>query len=223
MHTNNIPPDKEPIRELLEIMARLRAPGGCPWDREQDHQSLRMHAIEEVYELLDAIEAQDDEEMMEELGDLLLQIVFHSQLAKERKAFDFNDVCDRIVTKMIRRHPHVFGNAEVDSVEGVWSQWDEIKKKEKEGTTRERTSVFDGIPKHLPALMRTKELIKNGKKAGIGSDPSTFTGPGKALFARQLFALVEYAQSQDWCAETLLREECARVEVQWRKEEKSQE
>ena len=94
------------IKDLLKVMARLRSPTGCPWDREQDHKSLRFHAVEEVYELMDAIEAGDDHEMLEELGDLLLQIVFHCQLAKERGAFDFDQVARHITDKLIRRHPH---------------------------------------------------------------------------------------------------------------------
>src|SRR4249920_683327 len=99
---------KTPIDELLRVMARLRSPGGCPWDQEQDHRTLRWHAVEEVYELMDAIEAGDDHEMAEELGDLLLQVVFHCQLARERRAFDFERVCRLLVEKLVRRHPHVF-------------------------------------------------------------------------------------------------------------------
>src|SRR5216117_605573 len=99
----------KPIDELLGVMAKLRSPEGCPWDREQDHMTLRFHAVEEVYELMDAIEAHDDHEMLEELGDLLLQIVFHCQLAKERGAFNFEKVARMISEKLIRRHPHVFG------------------------------------------------------------------------------------------------------------------
>src|SRR5215510_213085 len=105
------------LKDLLVIMARLRSPAGCPWDREQDHMSLRRHAVEEVYELIDAIEAGDDHEMMEELGDLLLQVVFHCQLARERKAFDFEKVGRVLVDKLIRRHPHVFGTTKVKNVD----------------------------------------------------------------------------------------------------------
>src|SRR5512136_2468945 len=101
------------IFDLLKVMARLRSPRGCPWDQEQDHLSLRFHAVEEVYELLDAIETGDDLEMMEELGDLLMQVVFHCQLARERKAFDFDKVAQNLADKLIRRHPHVFGDAQV--------------------------------------------------------------------------------------------------------------
>src|SRR3954464_13106383 len=105
------------IEELIGIMARLRGPGGCPWDREQTHQSLKWHAVEEVYELMEAIESGDDDELEEELGDLLLQVVFHCQLARERGAFDFETVARRISDKLIRRHPHVFGNVRVKNVD----------------------------------------------------------------------------------------------------------
>src|SRR5579863_2339388 len=104
---------KKAIEELIEVMATLRSPSGCPWDREQDHRSLRWHAVEEVYELMDAIDAGDDHEMAEELGDLLLQVVFHCQLAQERGAFDFERVARHIAEKLVRRHPHVFGEVKV--------------------------------------------------------------------------------------------------------------
>src|SRR4029078_7363066 len=108
------------ISDLLKVMARLRSPTGCPWDREQDHMTLRFHAVEEVYELIDSIEAGDDHEMSEELGDLLLQVVFHCQLASERGAFDFERVARNITDKLIRRHPHVFGETQVKNVDEVW-------------------------------------------------------------------------------------------------------
>ena len=114
-------------------MAKLRSPKGCPWDREQTHMSLRRHAIEEVYELIDAIEARDDHEMAEELGDLLLQVVFHCQLARERGAFDFEKVCADLVEKLIRRHPHVFGKTKVKNVDEVWANWEKIKRRKNTG------------------------------------------------------------------------------------------
>src|ERR1700690_1201271 len=156
------------VEELLKIMARLRSPRGCPWDREQSHLSLRRHAIEEVYELIDAIEARDDHEMAEELGDLLLQVVFHCQLARERGAFDFEKVTRHLVDKLIRRHPHVFGKTKVKNVDEVWANWEKIKRAEKLGTHRERKSAFDGIPKHLPALLRAEKLVKKAKKVFAG-------------------------------------------------------
>jgi MazG family protein len=155
------------IDDLLQVMARLRAPDGCPWDREQDHMTLRFHAVEEVYELLDAIEAGDDHEMLEELGDLLLQVVFHSQLARERDVFDFDKVARNMVEKLIRRHPHVFGDVKVKDVDEVWANWEKIKRAEKHGTKHERPSALDGIPKHLPALLRAEQLVKKARKAKL--------------------------------------------------------
>src|SRR5262245_41206787 len=140
------------IKDLLAVMAALRSPEGCPWDKEQTHMTLRLHAVEEVYELIDAIEAGDDHEMLDELGDLLMQVGFHCQLARERGAFDFEAVARTMTEKLLRRHPHVFGNADAKTVDAVWAQWDQIKKAEKQGTHRERNSALDGIPKHLPAL-----------------------------------------------------------------------
>ena len=156
-----------PIRQLLELMAALRAPDGCPWDREQDHQTLRWHAVEEVYELLDAIENDDDHEIAEELGDLLLQVVFHAQLARERGAFDFDALTQRLVDKLVRRHPHVFGDVKVRDVDQVWANWEQIKRAEKAGSKHERKSALDGIPARLPALMRAQKLVKKARKAKL--------------------------------------------------------
>src|SRR6266542_3804915 len=155
------------IEDLLAVMARLRSPTGCPWDREQDHKTLRFHAVEEVYELLDSIEAGDDHEMAEELGDLLLQVVFHCQMAKERGAFDFEKVARHLVDKLVRRHPHVFGNTKVKDVDEVWANWEKIKRAEKKGTRHERPSALDGIPRHLPALQRAEKLVKKARQAGL--------------------------------------------------------
>src|SRR5438093_7424921 len=179
--------------ELLEIMARLRSPKGCPWDREQDHRSLRWHAVEEVYELLDAIEARDDHELAEELGDLLLQVAFHCQLAKERGAFDFEKVARHITDKLIRRHPHVFGDLKVKDVDQVWANWEKIKRAEKHGTRHARPSALDGIPKHLPALLRVEKLVKKARRAGLLSALSahqqTRRKQTKTKLAKELFAL----------------------------------
>src|SRR2546429_3009779 len=207
------------INDLVRVMARLRSPKGCPWDREQDHQSLRWHAVEEVYELLDAIEADDDHEMLEELGDLLLQVVFHCQLARERGAFDFDKVARHIVEKLIRRHPHVFGDSEARTVDAVWAQWEQIKKAEKKGTKHERPSSLDGIPKHLPALMRAEKLVKKARKAKLIEQPSVKPRTKTAL-ARHLFDLAAYAQHKRWSAEELLRAEIQRQESALRKRER---
>jgi len=211
---------KDSISELLKVMARLRSPTGCPWDREQDHQTLRWHAVEEVYELMDAIEARDDHEMAEELGDLLLQVVFHCQLAKERGAFDFDKVARHIVEKLIRRHPHVFGDSKAKTVDAVWAQWEQIKKAEKHGTRHARPSALDGIPKHLPALLRAEKLVKKARKAGLVKKEVIAGNSGsKSAVARQLFELASFAQKRGWSAEELLRGEIQKRERGWRRVE----
>lgn len=207
------------ISDLLKVMAKLRSPQGCPWDREQDHKTLRFHAVEEVYELMDAIEAGDDHEMLEELGDLLLQVVFHCQLASERGAFDFEKVAGNITEKLIRRHPHVFGNAKAKTVDAVWAQWEQIKKAEKHGTKHHRASALDGIPRHLPSLLRAEKLVKKARKAHLLDKPKQGRGAKPAL-ARELFELADYAQSRGWSAEELLRSELQRRESALRQKEK---
>jgi MazG family protein len=208
---------KSAVEDLLKVMAKLRSSQGCPWDREQTHLTLRRHAIEEVYELIDAIEARDDHEMAEELGDLLLQVVFHCQLARERGAFDFEKITRHLVDKLIRRHPHVFGTTKVKNVEEVWANWEKIKKVEKHGTRHARHSALDGIPKHLPALLRAEKLVKKAGKAGLTPPKETSDLPGqsadlyvkhtKKAIAQNLFALVQFAQSSGWSAEELLSTE----------------
>jgi uncharacterized protein YabN with tetrapyrrole methylase and pyrophosphatase domain len=208
------------ISDLLRVMARLRSPKGCPWDREQDHRSLRWHAVEEVYELLDAIEADDDHELVEELGDLLLQVVFHCQLGKERGAFDFDKVARHIVDKLVRRHPHVFGNLKVKDVDQVWANWEKIKRAEKHGTKHERPSALDGIPRHLPALLRAEKLVKKARRAKLAASKPKQAVLNRARLAAQLFDLAEYAQGRGWSAEDLLRAETARRERRWRQDER---
>ncbi len=209
-----------PIRQLVEVMAALRAPDGCPWDREQDHRSLRSHAVEEVYELIDAIEADDDVEMAEELGDLLLQVVFHAQLARERGVFDFDAVCQRLVDKLVRRHPHVFGSVTVKDVDQVWANWEAIKKSEKAGSRHERKSALDGVPRHLPALMRAQKLLKKAAKAGLAPVPPKPKARDRKAMAEALFDLSARCQAAGWSAEELLRAEVQRRESAWRKAER---
>lgn len=208
------------INELLDVMAKLRSPEGCPWDREQDHMTLRFHAVEEVYEMIDAIEAGDDHELAEELGDLLLQVVFHCQLGRERGAFDFEKVVRQITEKLIRRHPHVFGDVKVKNVDQVWANWEKIKRAEKQGTKHERPSALDGIPKHLPALLRAEKLVKKARKAKLLSDknvrPKKMT---KSEIAKKLFVLAELAQEKGWQAEELLRDEIKKKEKYFRQRE----
>ncbi len=205
-------------------MARLRSPTGCPWDREQTHLTLRRHAIEEVYELIDAIEARDDIEMAEELGDLLLQVIFHCQLASERGAFDFEKVTRLLVEKLVRRHPHVFAATKVKNVDEVWANWEQIKRAEKRGTHLERKSALDGIPKHLPALLRAEKLLKKAQK--VFADGHQADGKNskrnltKSSLAAELFELAAFAQARGWSAEELLAAETKKREREFRRRER---
>lgn len=152
-----------PIDRLREIMAALRAPNGCPWDREQTHASIKPQLLEECYEVLEAIDSGDAKHLKEELGDVLLHVVFHCQLAVEAGKFTFDDVATGISDKLVRRHPHVFGDVNAPDTKTVLANWDAIKKEEKP----ERKGPFDGIPKVLPALMRATEVSKKAAKVGF--------------------------------------------------------
>lgn len=151
--------------DLVAVMQRLRAPGGCPWDREQTHESLKADLIEECYELNDAIDEQDDAHIVEELGDVLMDVVFHSVIADEQGRFNENDVADGIVKKMIYRHPHVFGSEKAESSADVLKRWDELKQKEKNQKTQKE--VLCAVPKRFPALMRSAKVQKRAGKVGF--------------------------------------------------------
>jgi tetrapyrrole methylase family protein / MazG family protein len=158
--------------DLVEIMARLRR--SCPWDREQTHASLVRYLIEETYEVVDAIEHGSDGELSEELGDLLFQIVFHSQLATERGKFSVADVIDGLSNKMIRRHPHVFGDVAVADIDAVWANWEQLKSQETTGLSR--ASKLDGIPKHMGALQRGQKMQEKAARVGFDwADPRDIT------------------------------------------------
>ena len=158
--------------DLVEIMARLRR--SCPWDREQTHMSLVRYLIEETYEVVEAIEHGDDADLCEELGDLLFQIVFHSQLATERGKFSVADVIDGLSNKMIRRHPHVFGDVAVTDVEGGWANWEQLKSQEASG--QKRASRLDGIPVQMGALQRGQKMQEKAARVGFDwTDPRDIT------------------------------------------------
>lgn len=149
----------EEFGRLVEVVARLRRE--CPWDRKQTHESIRPYLIEEAYEVAEAIGSGDDGELKEELGDLLLQVVFHARMAEERGAFSVGDVVKDLVEKLVRRHPHVFGEVEVKDAEEVLERWEEIKKKEG------RESLLDGVPRSLPALLRARRVQEKASKVGF--------------------------------------------------------
>jgi tetrapyrrole methylase family protein/MazG family protein len=154
-------------------MARLRGEGGCPWDREQTHQTLRPYLIEETHEVIEAIDQVSDEKLIEELGDLLLQVVFHAQIGEEEGRFTIQDVTGRIHEKLVRRHPHVFGDVDADTSEKVLKNWEAIKMDERNGKRKEEdatASVLDGVPASLPALLKAQRVQTKVGRVGFDWD-----------------------------------------------------
>jgi len=160
--------DRYDINDLLKIMELLRSPGGCPWDAEQTHESIRNSFIEETYEVIEAINKKDKVLLQEELGDVLLQVVFHAEMEKEKGSFDFSDVCDGICKKLVERHPHVFGSVNVENTDDVLRNWDDIKRKSKGQKTQ--GSAMEKIPREMPALMRGEKIQSKARKAGFDWD-----------------------------------------------------
>jgi tetrapyrrole methylase family protein/MazG family protein len=168
------------FEKLVAVQAQLRAPQGCPWDREQTHESLRTYLIEEAYEVLEALESQEDAKFSEELGDLLLQIVFHSQIAREQGRFDISDVIREIHDKMVRRHPHVFGSVTARSSADVLKKWEQIKAEERKsskaklgaaGETRDKeSSLLDGVSRGMPATLEGYQLTRRAARVGFDWD-----------------------------------------------------
>ena len=154
--------------ELVQLMAKLRAPDGCPWDRKQTHESLKPYLLEETYEVLETIDKEDEAKLREELGDLLLQVIFHAQIAAERKTFSIDDVIQLLADKLVRRHPHVFGPKEDGTLtpDQVYSNWEQIKKSERQQTGRSE-SALDGVPKTLPALLRAFQIQARASRVGF--------------------------------------------------------
>ena len=165
----------EKFAELVAVMEKLRAPGGCPWDRKQTFDTIKTYLLEETYEVMDAIDRQDWEGLKEELGDLLLQPVFFAEMAREQGLFTIADSLDAINQKLIRRHPHVFADAQADTADDVKVRWDEIKKQEKAEKGRAATaSLLDGVPRNLPALVEAEKI--SAKAAGVGFEWPTIDG-----------------------------------------------
>ncbi len=196
---------------LIEVMDRLRSPGGCPWDAEQTHESLARHAIEEAYELADAIEGGTREDLREELGDVLLQVVFHARLAQEHPTdpFGIDDVAATLTDKLVARHPHVFGDVSVSGADEVHANWERIK-----GEAKTRASVFDGIPAALPALQRAQKVLSRAGSAGVPYRAEAGVGVGPSLLA-----IVARAEAEGVDAEGALREAVRSLELAVREAE----
>jgi XTP/dITP diphosphohydrolase/tetrapyrrole methylase family protein/MazG family protein len=207
------------LDDLRQTVARLRAPDGCPWDREQTHQTLTRCLIDECSELLDAIDRLDLPHMREELGDVLVQIVFHAQLAAERGDFTFDDVAREINEKLVRRHPHVFGPTRLNTTQEVLVQWDAIKREEKRAAGRKEKAVFKPLPPRLPALMFAeavwKQIVEKRLPAARLADADRIRRLGGRLtdgaLARTLFELAAAGRARGLDPEGALRRETERV------------
>jgi MazG family protein len=207
------------IDQLLEIMAKLRDPdGGCPWDLEQSFATIAPYTIEEAYEVDDAIRRKDWDGLRDELGDLLLQVVFHAQMAREAGHFDFADVVHAISDKLVRRHPHVFGEAVIETAEAQTRAWEQQKADER--AARGETSAMDGVPLALPALLRARKLLSRAARAGLAPDVAQPAEPvTEQRIGEMLFAAVVLAQRAGIEPETALREANARFEQRIRERE----
>ena len=205
------------VSRLLEIMAKLRDPdGGCPWDLEQSFATIAPYTIEEAYEVEDAIRREDWDALRDELGDLLLQVVFHAQMARESGRFAFEDVVRAISDKLVRRHPHVFGGARIETALAQTAAWE--RQKADERAARGETSAMDGVPLALPALLRARKLISRARRAGLAkSDASPIT---EEELGDLLFALVERAERAGIDPEQALRDANARFEAEVRHRER---
>lgn len=188
---------KHPLDPLVDVMARLRGEGGCPWDREQTHESLRPYVIEEAYEVAEAIDSGDPQALCEELGDLLLQVVFHAQIARESGKWDIDDCIRAVVDKMIRRHPHVFGDAVAEDSAAVLAQWERIKAAER----KEPASRLGDIPKSLPALQSAERLQQRAAEAGFDWDSAEGAFEKVAEEIQEVREACKRADSQDLAAE----------------------
>ncbi|GIG53648.1 MazG family protein [Demequina activiva] len=187
------------LDRLIQVMDRLRSPGGCPWDAEQTHESLTAYALEETYELIEAIETGTRADLREELGDVLLQVVFHARVAQEHPEdpFGIEDVADAVADKLIERHPHVFeADGEVLTAQDTHARWERIKKE-----TKQRESVMDGVPVAQPALARAQKVLSRAQRAGLDTPL-----PPEPSIGAELLALVARAQEQGIDAEAALRQ-----------------
>ncbi len=193
--------EKYDFNDLVKIVELLRAPGGCPWDREQTHESIKRNLIEEGYELIEAIDGGNPRKMADESGDLMLQVVFHAVMGKEAGEYDIDDVTDAVCRKLIHRHPHVFGDVNVSGSGEVLRNWDAIKRGDRSQTTV--SEEMRGVSEYLPALMRAEKIQKKAEKAGFSP---ALKESGEEDFGAELFGLVSRARKAGEDPELLLRE-----------------
>ncbi len=185
--------EKYTFDELVEIIAKLRAPDGCPWDREQTHESIRKSLIEEAYELVEEIDNKNPEKIADESGDVLLQVMLHAQIAKDNGEYDITDVIDILCRKMIHRHPHVFGEVSVNNSDEVLKNWDAIKRDDR--SQKSITDELKGVSTYIPTLMRAQKIYKKAKKAGYSYQPSDTAAKTEEEFGKLLFDISVSAES----------------------------
>lgn len=212
------------FEDLCRIVEILRAPGGCPWDAVQTHESIRRNFLEEAYEVCEAIDEQDTDHLCEELGDVMLQVVFHAGIEQDAGRFTVDDVCDGVCKKLIRRHPHVFADVKVSGTDEVLDNWEEIKKQERGQS--DNASVLDSVARSLPALWRADKLLK--KAGGFGSDRWTeldklsdraCAAPDETAIGDLLFAAVALARQGGVDPEDALNAACERFIADYRQNE----
>lgn len=198
------------LDQLIAVLAHLRAPGGCAWDAEQTHESLTRYLVEEAHELIEAIEHGTPDDVLEELGDVLYQVLFHADIAAARSEhpFTIEDVAARSTAKMVGRHPHVFGDVSADTADEVAANWEIWKRQEKPA----RTSVLDGVPTSLSALLRAEKLLGKAEGFGVGIAPADPAPTDEAELGQRLLALVAAGRAQGLEAERALRRALAEVE-----------
>lgn len=201
----------EQIQELKEIVAKLRGPGGCPWDQEQTHETLCEHLIEEYSELLDTIDRGDMEHMREELGDVLLHVFLHAQIAEEAGHFGIEDVAKEISEKLVRRHPHVFGDVKLEGSEAVMKQWEEIKKEEKAKKGEKGNKFFKDLPPRFPALLYARYVYRRMLE-GVGESSSEDKVEiTEEEAGEELFGLVTLCEDNGIDPESALRKAASRI------------
>jgi len=205
------------VDELIAVLQKLRAPGGCAWDREQTHESLVQYLIEETYELVDAIESGNRDELVEELGDVLYQVIFHADIAAEAGQFSLEDVAQHMTEKMIGRHPHVFGDTVADTADAVVANWDKLKDVEKP----ERTSVLDGIPQGMPSLALADKLLGKAHRVGLldSTQPGAVNVTSEDELGPLLLAIVASAKANGLDSERALRASLRELQSEIREHE----
>lgn len=206
------------FQALMDVATRLNGPKGCPWDHTQTFLSLQPYVLEEAYEVIEAVDANDDEKIVEELGDLLYTVVFYAKIAEKEGKFTIDEILDCVREKLIRRHPHVFTDLEIEHVDEIMQQWEKIKKEEK--GKEERKSVLDGIPKNLPTLFKAQKVLRKMRRAEFeGLSKFSNEGLTEESVGKEMLDLVLRAEDAGIDVESALRRTLSKLEEEFRRQE----